>query len=156
MAKLLINAWEIYFHPQLFGTQYQELFDRVSHLREKLPESEFKTHATAKLFAAITVAIESKIPSDPFASHFALTGVLKRYGRVKKMGLPQRYRLFFQAFDTPQLKAIVILWLGFPRKEGAKNDCYEVFTKMVARGTFPDTLDELIAEEEKIDKADED
>jgi toxin YhaV len=68
--------------------------------------------------------------------------------RVKKMGLPQRYRLFFRAFDTPELKAIVILWLGFPRKEKAKNDCYEVFTKMVAVRTFPDSLDELIAEAE--------
>ncbi len=148
MAKFVSNDWEIYFHPQLFGTQYQELFDRVSELREKLPSSEFKTHATVKLFAAITVAIETKIPSDPFASHFALTGALKRYGRVKKMGLPQRYRLFFRAFDSPELKAIIILWLGFPRKEGAKNDCYQVFTKMVARGTFPDSLDELIAETE--------
>ena len=149
MAKFVSNAWEIYFHPQLFGTQYQELFDRVSNLREKLPEAEFKTHATVKLFVAITIAIETKIPSDPFASHFALTGALKRYGRVKKMGLPERYRLFFRAFDTPELKAIVILWLGFPRFEGAKNDCYEVFTKMVGRGTFPDSLDELIAEPEK-------
>jgi toxin YhaV len=148
MANFVSNGWEIYFHPQLFGTQYQELFDRVSKLREKLQESEFKTHATVKLFAAITVAIETKIPSDPFASHFALTGALKRYGRVKKMGLPERYRLFFRAFDTPELKAIVILWLGFPRKEGAKNDCYEVFTKMVVKGAFPDTLDELITEAE--------
>ena len=150
MAKFVSNAWEVYFHPQLFGTQYQGLFDQVSNLREKLPEAEFKTHATVKLFAAITVAIETKIPSDPLASHFALTGVLKRYGRVKKMGLPQRYRLFFRAFDTPQLKAVVILWLGFPRKEGAKDDCYEVFTKMVARGTFPDSLDELLADGEAV------
>ncbi len=144
MAKFVSNGWEVYFHPQLFDTQYQELFERVSSLREKLAEAEFKTHATVKLFAAITIAIETKIPSDPFASYFALTGALKRYGRVKKMGLPHRYRLFFRAFDTPELKAIVILWLGFPRKEGAKNDCYQVFTKMVARGTFPDSLDELI------------
>ena len=43
----------------------------------------------------------------------------------------------------------MILWLGFPRKEGAKNDCYQVFTKMVERGTFPDSLDELIAQPEK-------
>ena len=101
-----------------------------------------------KLLAAITVAIETKIPNDPFASYFALTGALKRYGRVKKMGLPQRYRLFFRAFNTPELKAIVILWLGFPRKEGAKKDCYQVFTKMVEGGTFPDSLDELIRNEE--------
>jgi toxin YhaV len=148
MAKFVSNGWEIYFHPQLFDKQYQELFARVAQLKEKLPESEFKTHATVKLFAAITVVIETKIPSDPFASHFALTGALKRYGRVKKMGLPERYRLFFRAFDTPELKAIAILWLGFPRKEGAKDDCYQVFTKMVARGEFPHSLDDLIAQPE--------
>ncbi|WGV26206.1 type II toxin-antitoxin system YhaV family toxin [Halotia branconii] len=147
MAKFISNGWEIYFHPQLFGSQYQELFERVSRLQEKLPEAEYKTHATVKLFAAITVAIETKIPSDPLASHFALTGALKRYGRVKKMGLPDRYRLFFRAFDTEQLKAIVILWLGFPRKEGAKDDCYQVFTKMIEHGTFPDSLDELVRED---------
>ncbi len=153
MAKFVRNGWEIYFHPQLFGTQYQELFARVSNLRDKLPEAEFKTHATVKLFAAITVAIETKIPSNPLANYFMLTGVLKGYGRVKKMGLPQRYRLFFRAFDTRELKAIVILWLGFPCKEGAKDDCYEVFTKMVARGTFPDSLNTLVAElEETQDK----
>ncbi len=120
-----------------------------------MPEAEFKTHAIVKLFAAITVVIETKISSDPLTSHFALTGALKRCGRVKKMGLPERYRLFFRAFDTLQMKAMsndkplcvyAILWLGFPRKEGAKDDCYEVFTKMVARGTFPDSLDELIVE----------
>ncbi|OUL34291.1 endonuclease [Nostoc sp. T09] len=146
MPKFVSNGWEIYFHPRLFGTQYQKLFNRVANLREKLATDEFKTHATVKLFAAITVAIETKIPSDPLANHFALTGALKRYGRVKKMGLPERYRLFFRAFDTPQLKAIVILWLGFPRREGAKDDCYEVFTKMVARGTFPDSLEQLLAD----------
>ncbi len=137
------NGWEIYFHPQLFGAQYKELLDRVYKLREKLPDAEFKTHATVKLFAAITITIETKIPSDPKASYFMLTGALKRYGRVKKMGLPERYRLFFRVFDT-SLKAIVILWLGYPRKEGAKDDCDEVFTKTVAQGTFSDSLDELI------------
>ena len=143
MPKFVSHDWEVYFHAQLFGTQYKELFDRVSNLRAKLSEKEFKLHATVKLFAAITTVIENKIPSDPKASHFALTGALKQYGRVKKMGLPEKYRLFFRVFDTPQSKAIIILWLGFPRKEGSKNDCYEVFSKMVARGTFPEDLNEL-------------
>jgi toxin YhaV len=89
---------------------------------------------------------ETKIPLDPFASHFALTEALKRYGRVKKMGLPERYRLFFRALETENLKVIVILWLGFPCKEGAKDDCYQVFTKMIERGTFPDSMDELLAD----------
>ncbi|NEU76284.1 type II toxin-antitoxin system YhaV family toxin [Hassallia byssoidea VB512170] len=106
MANFASNGWEVYFHPQLFGTQYQKLFERVSRLQKQLPEAEYKTHATVKLFAAITIAIETKIPSDPLASHFALTGALKRYGRVKKMGLPERYRLFFRAFDTEELKAM--------------------------------------------------
>jgi toxin YhaV len=51
MARFVSNDWEIYFHPQLFGTQYQELFDRVSQLREKLSESEFKTHAILRSIA---------------------------------------------------------------------------------------------------------
>ncbi len=144
MNKLVCNGWDIFFHPQLFGVQYQELADRVALLKQRLSDDEFKTHATVKLFAAITIGIESKIPADPFASYFALTGPLKRYGRMKKMGLPDRYRLFFRVFDTPEMKAIVILWLGFPRKEGAKDDCYNVFTKMVMRGEFPSSLEAIL------------
>lgn len=94
---------------------------------------------------AIAIGIEEKIPSDPFAAHFALTGALKRYSRMKKMGLAGRYRLFFRVFDTTEMKAIVILWLGYPRKEGDKNDCYEVFTKMVNQGDFPENMSELIS-----------
>jgi toxin YhaV len=146
MSKLICNGWEVFFHSQLFGLQYQQLIDRVTLLKQRLPESEFKTHTTVKLFAAITVGIESKIPADPFASHFALTTSLKRYGRMKKMGLPERYRLFFRAFDVPERPSIVILWLGFPRKEGAKDDCYQVFSKMVTRGDFPDSMEQLLAE----------
>ncbi len=51
------------------------------------------------------------------------------------MGLPERYRLFFRAFKKQ--KIIIILWLGFPRKEGDKKDCYQVFTKKVENGEFP-------------------
>lgn len=77
MSNLICNGWEIFFHPQLFGVQYQQLVDRVTKLKERLPESEFKTHTTVKLFAAITIGIEEKISVDPFARHFALTGGLK-------------------------------------------------------------------------------
>ncbi len=98
------------------------------------------------MLASTVLSLESFQDTDfsIFASYFAFRGALKRYGRVKKIGLPQRYRLFFRAFDTKELKAIVILWLGFPRKEKAKNDCYQVFIKMVEGGSFPDSLDELM------------
>ncbi|PSB56157.1 type II toxin-antitoxin system YhaV family toxin [Chamaesiphon polymorphus] len=144
--KVIRQGWEIYFHPELFKQQYDELAARVEKLKEELKPEDFKTHATVKLFAALTIGILEKIPSDPFASHFALVGALKGYSRMKKMGLPGRYRLFFRVFDTAEMKAIVILWLGYPRKEGDKNDCYTVFTKMVERGEFPKDLNELIAD----------
>jgi toxin YhaV len=50
------------------------------------------------------------------------------------------------------MKAIVILWLGYPRKEGDKKDCYTVFAKMIDtgvpvlrdRGQFPEDIAELM------------
>ena len=30
------------------------------------------------------------------------------------------------------------MWLGFPCKEGDKKDCYQVFTKKVENGDFPE------------------
>lgn len=87
---------------------------------------------------------------DPLASYFALRKPLDKYSRLKKMGLPNRYRLFFKVFT--QQKVIIILWLGFPRKEGDKKDCpkgyrfayYRVFAKMVQKGQFPLSLKDLI------------
>jgi toxin YhaV len=43
-------------------------------------------------------------------------------------------------------KIIIILWLGFPRKEGDKKDCYFVFTKKLKNGEFPESIDEFKAE----------
>ena len=57
--------------------------------------------------------------------------------------LIQQRRLFFRVFDTPERKAIIMLWLGFPRKEGSKDDCYNIFTKMVTRGEFPTNVAEI-------------
>ena len=31
MAKFVSNDWEIYFHPQLFGFQYQELLNGLKN-----------------------------------------------------------------------------------------------------------------------------
>jgi toxin YhaV len=40
MSELTCGGWEIYFHPQLFGQQYQELFDRVTSLKATLSPEE--------------------------------------------------------------------------------------------------------------------
>jgi Toxin with endonuclease activity, of toxin-antitoxin system len=60
------------------------------------------------------------------------------------IGLPHRYRLFFRAFSSEDRQVLIVLWLGYPRKAGDKRDCYEVFTKMVGNGDFPDNLQELL------------
>jgi toxin YhaV len=126
----------------LFNDQWQQLFNLVKSLRSRLSQEDFVQHPQVKLFKALTVGIEEKIPNDPLASYFALRKPLDKYSRLKKMGLPNRYRLFFKVF--PQQKVIIILWLGFPRKEGDKKDCYCVFAKMVKKGQFPLSLKDLI------------
>lgn len=137
MKPININGWKIYFYP-LFYQQWQELVNKVKSLKLKLETEKFITHSEVKLLKALDLGIKEKIPQDPFASYFCLKKPLNKYGRLKKMGLPSRYRLFFRAFD--QQKTIIILWLGFPRKEGDKKDCYRLFSKLVERGEFPDDM----------------
>ncbi|PSB30357.1 type II toxin-antitoxin system YhaV family toxin [Chlorogloea sp. CCALA 695] len=141
---MIRNEWQIYFIKRLFGKQRRDLQAEVRHLKQTLPSEDYLSHSQVKLYTAIMVSIKERIPEDPFAEYFALSGPLKKYGRVKKMGLPKRYRLFFRALQTPNHKAIFILWLGYPRKAGDKNDCYRAFTKMVERGDYPESLDELL------------
>jgi toxin YhaV len=143
MTGTVHNGWTVFFHP-LFAQQRINLLEISRSLKSKLPEAEWSQHSDVKLLKAIMVGIREKIPQDPLAAHFALRGPLRKYGRLKKMGLPERYRLFFKPFSDRGRKAIIILWLGYPRKEGDKNDCYAVFEKMVARGEFPESIDELI------------
>jgi toxin YhaV len=133
----------------LFNKQWVELRNRVKILKNDLSKEEFIKHSDVKLLKALNIGIKEKIPQDPFASHFILQKPLQKYGRLKKMGLPERYRLFFRAFK--EQKIIIILWLGFPLPFGEKKDCYEVFTKTVKNGEFPESIDELKAEcEEEI------
>ena len=136
-----INGWTILFHP-LFNNQRQELLNSVKSLKSRLSPEKFTRHPQVKLFKALTVGIEDKIAQDPLAKYFALKKPLDKYSRLKKMGLPSRYRLFFKVF--PQQKTIIILWLGFPRKEGDKKDCYRIFSKMVEKGQFPVNLADII------------
>ncbi|MBW4631822.1 MAG: type II toxin-antitoxin system YhaV family toxin [Iphinoe sp. HA4291-MV1] len=152
MSLFTCHGWKIFFYP-LFYKQWVELSHRVRVLKTELSKEEFITHADVKLLKALDIGIKEKIPQDPFASHFVLQKPLHKYGRLKKMGLPARYRLFFRAFK--EQKIIIIIWLGFPRKEGDKNDCYQVFAKKVSLGDFPEKVDELLAECEVKDSEEE-
>jgi toxin YhaV len=141
MKPIVRYGWQIYFHP-LFFQQWQDLLNRVKKLKQKLSSEAFVTHADAKLLKAIDQGIKETIPQQPLASYFVLTGALQKFSRLKKLGLPPRYRLFFRVF--PEQKSIIILWLGFPRKEGDKKDCYAVFEKLVQRGDSPKNMTEFL------------
>ncbi len=137
------NGWTILFYTD-FQLQWADLTAKVVKLKSKLDPKDFVTHPDVKLLKAIDSGIRGKISVDPFAHHFSLRKPLHQYGRLKKMGLPQRYRLFFRAFA--ERRVIIILWLGFPRKEGDRRDCYQVFSKMVANGKLPDSYESMVAE----------
>jgi toxin YhaV len=94
--------------------------------------------------------IKEQIALDPYASRFALSGPLRRYGRLKGLGLPDRYRLFFRPFEAEGRKLLLILWLGFPRKDGDRKDCYVVFQQMVQRGDLPQDWESLEVESKGI------
>jgi toxin YhaV len=143
------NGWTILFYTD-FQLQWADLTAKVVKLKSKLEPKDFVTHPDVKLLMAIDSGIRDKISVDPFASHFALRKPLDRYGRLKKMGLPQRYRLFFRAFA--ERRVIIVLWLGFPRKEGDRRDFYQVFSRMVANGKLPDFYESLVAEFELDDE----
>ena len=136
------NGWTILFYTD-FQLQWENLTAKVIKLKSKLDHQDFVTHPDVKLLKAIDSGIRDKISLDPFAHYFSLRKPLQQYGRLKKMGLPQRYRLFFRTFA--KRRVIIILWLGFPRKEGDRRDCYQVFSRMVANGKLPDSYESLVA-----------
>jgi toxin YhaV len=144
------NGWTILFYTE-FLLQWEDLTAKVIKLKSRLEPKDFVTHPDVKLLKAIDSGIRDKISTDPFATHFSLRKPLNKYGRLKKMGLPQRYRLFFRAFADQQV--IIILWLGFPRKEGDRRDCYQVFSRMVASGKLPDSYESLLAERDVEEEA---
>lgn len=143
---LLCHGWQIAFQPKLFARQYAELKAEVRTLKQELEPHVFVVHPQVKLLAAVMAGIKERIAADPYASRFALLGPLRRYGRLKGLDLPDRHRLFFRPFEADGRRLLLILWLGYPRKEGDRNDCYAAFTRMVRRGDFPENWPELQAE----------
>ena len=131
------HGWEIAFQPQLFAAQYDELKAEVRRLKVELDPQSFGQHPRVKLLAAVMAGIKEQIALDPYASRFSLSGPFRCYGRRKGLGLPDRYRLFFRPFEAEGRILLLILWLGFPRKDGDRNDCYAVFQQMMQRGDPP-------------------
>jgi hypothetical protein len=57
--------------------------------------------------------------------------------------LPDRTRLFFRPFEAEGRHLLLILWLGFPRKDVDRNDCYAAFTRQVQCGELRENWETL-------------
>lgn len=129
MSKYLLKAHDYYFH------RIRELTARIQELHKTLDPDQFVQHPTVKLARRIREADRNIIPQDPNRPEYCLTGELKKYRRYKQ-GL-QRYRLFFCFSSHPGI--ILYLYLNDEkhlRKEGDKNDPYEIFKKFVKQEIF--------------------
>lgn len=140
------QGWWLFAWPP-FQAQFDHLFETVKRLREKDPNG-YRAHPQAKLFATIIRLVTQEIPRDAGNPAFRQGGTLgssnTAWFRAK---FHARFRLFYR-FDSRR-KAIIFAWMNDEsglRKEGAKNDPYNVFRRMLERGKPPTSFDDLLGE----------
>ena len=135
----------------IFQSELTRIVQVVERLQAKRP-NDFYDHPTYKLLDGVLNNITENVPSNPECKDFRLGKTLGKEGkswrRIKKKQLPDRYRLFFQ-FNSNAPKIIIYAWLNDEttlRKHGAKTDVYQVFGKMIKKGTVPNSWQELAEE----------
>ncbi|MBU1627556.1 type II toxin-antitoxin system YhaV family toxin [bacterium] len=134
------NEYLLRYH-NFYYQRIVKLKEQVKKLRNKLSDREFKQHEVVKLACRIRKADQEIIPEDPNRPEYYLKGDLKKYRRYKQ-GL-KRYRLFFCFSNQPRI--ILYLYLNDERhlrKAGDKNDPYEEFKKLIAKGYFSHSPDD--------------
>jgi len=146
---LEVNGWEL-FYFRLFRERLDGLERDVTALAEKDPDG-FGRHPKVKFLKAVVDNVRQEVPRNPDDRGYRLGKTLgdkyTDWRRVKKHGLPPRYRLFFKFTSTR--KSIAYAWLNDEntlRKEGDKNDVYAVFKRMLKRGDVPNGFDDLLKE----------
>jgi toxin YhaV len=125
-----------------FERRYRNLVEKVEKLHASLSRKDYEHHPEVKLLAAAHRLITSLTPADPNARDFRLGDDLSKFRRVKKHGLPERYRLFYTFSSVDRV--IILLYLNDAdtlRKRGAGSDPYEIFKRMVRRGEVGSDFD---------------
>lgn len=115
---------------KFYCDRIDSLKQEIKELKDSLTKEEFSKHPDVKFAVRVRKATKESIPEDPDRKEYQLRGDLKKYRRYKQ-GL-QRYRLFFTFSTKPPI--ILYLYLNDKstlRKEGSKNDLYNVFSKFV-------------------------
>lgn len=146
---MVVNGWSL-FYFRLFKARLNALEQEVLPIFDKDPAG-FERHPTVKLLKAVVDNVQVNVPRDPDHKDFRQGDTRGKeytaWRRVKKHKLPPRYRLFFRFTSTDS--KIIYAWLNDEhsiRKEGAKNDVYEVFKGMLRRGEVPNSLETLLKE----------
>ena len=138
---MICRGWQIFFHP-LFAERFRILRTEVEELKGRLPEAEFRAHPKARLVASLVRLIREIVPENPNAPEFRLRDSLAKFRRAKSHGLPEQYRLFW-VFSIKAM-AIVFLYLNDEstlRKEGSRNDPYELFKAMLRQGRLGENFE---------------
>ena len=142
---MVVNGWTLYTHP-LFNQQLARLVERVK-AAAKTDATGYREQPAAKLLAAIERLVLELIPENPNAPEFRQGNTLGKDNRHWfRAKFHERYRLFFR-FST-QHRIIVYTWVNDEatlRKAGAKTDPYTLFQSMLASGTPPTDLAQLLA-----------
>ncbi|MCF8095427.1 MAG: type II toxin-antitoxin system YhaV family toxin [Desulfobacteraceae bacterium] len=141
---MIINGWKIGGITQ-FNERFNELVTQVEALKKEDREG-YKSHRATKLLKSILETIED-IAKNPFHEKFRLgktLGTKYAHWRRAKNILPKRYRLFFRA-HTPD-RIVILGWINDEttlRKDGDKNDVYNVFKHMLDAGDVPNDIQAL-------------
>jgi toxin YhaV len=115
---------------KFYAEKVERLKKEIQKLKDSLDGQSFLEHPDVKFAARLREATKKIIPENPDKKEYQLHGSLKKYRRYKQ-GL-QRYRLFFAFSSKPPI--ILYLYVNDKsslRKDGDKNDPYEIFTKLV-------------------------
>lgn len=168
----IVNGWALFQH-ELMAEILLDLESKVEKLIQRFEnENDDKgmiEHPLIKLYEAVIDNIYIKIPENPQHQNYLLgntltnTNVLKSvlkssskvFLRVKKQGLPNRYRLFFR-FHSIAPRSIIYIWMNSEsaqRKQGSKTDVYSVFAKMLNKGDVLISYEELLKQSQPISES---
>lgn len=140
-----VNDWNLYQY-KIFSEQLNLLTTEVEKICSLNPET-YKEHGKTKRLARIKKLILEEIPNDPISAKWNQGNTLgkgNRHWKRAKFG-QNRFRLFFR-FDKSR-KVIIYAWMNDEntlRKEGDKNDPYNIFTQRLLNGDPPNDLDALL------------
>ena len=142
--------WFLLGHYE-FLTQLEKYREANREVKQKIGADSIHTKQAQRL-KALTLAVWTKIPSNPSNPEFRLGNALgKEHTHWFRDKFLQQYRVFFRYSTKSQI--IAYGWVNNDqtlRADGSKTDAYLVFKKMLESGRVPNDWDELIAESKRL------